>query len=144
MGKPIALAKLRANTTKCEQSELPKFARQLQRTFGATPQILRSREYEKRRHLIFRERNNRSVPTAQCLFNIGRGASTNCLAQRTLGRRASQKTPLPKIIIFGDDDVANIARVLPNLLVISRGQPHFANMDRTRVQIGKPKRERWR
>lgn len=128
---------------KCERSVLPRLARQLQRTFGNTARILWSHDDEKRGHLIFRECDNCRVPTAQCSFNIGGGAIAKP-SPKNLRRRASQKTSLPEIVIFGDDEIAAIARMQPNLLVISRRQTHIANMRRSWVEIGETVRERWR
>ena len=91
----------------------------LQRTFGDTAGILRPRDDEKRSHLIFRECNNCRVPTAQCSFNISGGAIAKP-GPKNLRRRASQETSLPEIVIFGDNEIAAIARMQPNLLVISR------------------------
>ena len=82
----------------------------------------RPHDDEKRSHLIFREGNNRCIPTAQCSFNIGGGAIAQ-LGPKNLRGRASQETTLPEIIIFGDDEVTDIARMQPNLLVIGRRQP---------------------
>lgn len=140
---PNASAKLRANQVECERSELPRLARQLQRAFGDTAGILRARDDKKRSHLIFRECNNCRVPTAQCSFNISGGAIAKP-GPKNLRRRASQETSLPEIVIFGDDQIAAIARMQPNLLVISRRQTHIANMRRSRVEIRETVRERWR
>lgn len=72
--------------------------------------ILWPRDYEKRCRHIFRKCNNGCVPTAQCSFNIGGGAIAK-LGPKDLRGRASQETTLPKIVIFGDDEEADIARV---------------------------------
>ncbi len=102
-----------------------------------------SRDNEKRSHLIFRECNDCRIPTAQCSFNISGGAIAK-LGPENLRRRASQETTLPEIVIFGDDEIATITRMQPNLLVISRRQTHIANVRRSRVHIGQSVCERWR
>ena len=117
--RPNATAKLRANQVECERSEPPRLARQLQRTFGDIARILRSRDDEQRGHLIFRECDNCRVPTAQCSLNISGGAIAKP-GPNNFRRRASQETSLPEIVTLGDDEIAAIARMQPNLLVISR------------------------
>jgi hypothetical protein len=53
------------------------------------------------------------------LFDISRRAITK-LGPNHLRRRAAEEATLPEIVIFGDDQVATVTRMQPNLLVISR------------------------
>ncbi len=70
--------------------------------------------------------------------------------QRTFGDTAGILRPRDDekrshlIFRFGDNEIAEIARVQPELLIISRCQPHIANMRRSGVEIGETMRERGR